>query len=257
MSVTRKGRGDIAITVWYPSSSDNAVGAVGAVVADGTWPVVLFSHGLRGLPDDYAALLAMWAQAGFIVIAPTYPNTNRNAAHTNPGDVKNQPADASSALDTVLAAAMTSGDGFEHHVDASHIVAAGHSEGAITTVGLFDSCCRDKRLSGGVVLAGNSLGFPGAPSGPSVPMLFIHGDSDRLVPALGRKAYGEFAWPRAFVTLAGEGHIDPYVKADTASFTTVAGISTQFLNFVSGRIDLATFRQSLAVTDVSIDDHLS
>ena len=109
-----------------------------------------------------------------------------------------------------------------------------------------------------MVLAGNSLGFPGAPSGPSVPMLFIHGDSGRLVPiALGRKAYGEFAWPRAFVTLADEGHIDPYINADAASFTTVAGISTQFLNFVSGRIDLATFRQSLAVTDVSIDDDLS
>jgi hypothetical protein len=116
--------------------------------------VVVFSHGLRGTPEDYRALLSLWAADGFVVIAPAYPLTNRDAQEIVPADLVNQPADASFVLTQVL------NDPFFRFADPAHIAAAGHSEGALTTYGLFTSCCRDPRLSAGIVMAGDMVGHP-------------------------------------------------------------------------------------------------
>jgi len=71
-----RGR-SLPATVWHPASGKPG-GAVagGAAPARGPFPVVLFSHGLLGLPDDYQALLRRWTSAGLVVVAPTYPLTN-------------------------------------------------------------------------------------------------------------------------------------------------------------------------------------
>jgi alpha-beta hydrolase superfamily lysophospholipase len=218
----------------------------------------VFSHGLRGEPGDYEALVAEWARAGYVVVAPTYPKSSRSAPTIDPSDVVNQPADASAAIDVVLAAAAVPGDPFAGALVPTRIIAAGHSEGGITTVGLFDECCRDDRLIGGIVLAGNSLGFPGSPSGSPVPMLFVHGDKDRVVPIkLGQATYGEFAWPKAFVTIAGGNHLDPYLDADSPSFTNVTAATVGFLDYLSGRTDVTTLRAALAAPGQTVDDQLA
>jgi dienelactone hydrolase len=254
MSIDRGSRGTVAVTVWYPTTSASTGSAP---VADGVWPIIVFSHGLRGLPQDYEGLLTTWAKAGYIVAAPTYPNTGRESAHVNPGDVSNQPADAIATIDAVVAAAKTPGDLFNGKLDATHIMAAGHSEGAITTIGLFDECCRDPRLVAGVILAGNSLGFPGHPAGPSAPILFIHGDKDRLVPiALGKAAYREFQWPRAFLTLNDQAHIDPYLKPDTPAFQIVTTTTIAFFNYASGRTDLTPVRATFGAKGTDVIDEL-
>jgi fermentation-respiration switch protein FrsA (DUF1100 family) len=117
-------------------------------------------------------------------------------------------------------------------LDGDHVAAAGHSAGAITTLGLFDSCCRDRRLSAGIVLAGNSVGFGGGFAGDAAPMLFEHGDQDRVVPyRSGRRAFEAVPWPKAFVTLLGEGHIDPYLRQGDAAFAVVAKTTTAFLSW--------------------------
>src|SRR5262249_14203792 len=159
----------------------------------GPYPLVVFSHGLRGTPEDYRLLLSRWARDGFVVVAPEYPLTSGASGEIVPADLVNQPADASFALSGVL-----QDDFFNGRLDAAHVAAAGHSEGALTTYGLFTACCRDARLSAGIVMAGDAVGFRDQPlSGSPAPMLFVHGDADPLVPlALGQAAFARSAgWP--------------------------------------------------------------
>ncbi|HEX6500868.1 MAG TPA: chlorophyllase [Micromonosporaceae bacterium] len=222
-------------TVWYPT-------------ATGRFPVVVFSHGLTGLPTDYAALLARWATAGFVVAAPAYPHTSRGVARFDITDVLNQPADASAVLTAVLDDAA-----LRDRVDPAHVAAAGHSAGAITTVGLFTGA-RDPRLSAGVVLAGNALGFGTRYTGPPAALLFVHGDRDGVVSyASGKAAFAAAPWPKAFLSVPGGGHTDPYIRPGTTGYATVAATTTDFLRWALYG-DRAAYRR-LAATG-SIDDEL-
>jgi pimeloyl-ACP methyl ester carboxylesterase len=43
--------------------------------------------------------------------------------------------------------------------------------------------------------------------GPPVPVLFVHGDRDRVVPTgAGEAAYEALPWPKRMVTVRGGGH---------------------------------------------------
>ena len=66
-----------ATTIWYPK-------------VPGRFPLVLLSHGLSGSPDRYAATLAVWAAAGFVVGAPCFPHTSEFAEHFKRSDIVNR-----------------------------------------------------------------------------------------------------------------------------------------------------------------------
>ncbi|MFD0788698.1 alpha/beta hydrolase family protein, partial [Micromonospora azadirachtae] len=133
LKLNRDGDRPLPVTVWYP-----AAGPPGdepepeAAAADGRFPVVMFSHGLGGRPDDYEALLTRWAAAGFVVAAPTFPHTSRGA-DGNVLDVLNQPADVSYALTQVLALNGRAGDQLRGRLAIDRVAAAGHSAGGVTT----------------------------------------------------------------------------------------------------------------------------
>ena len=223
--------------VYYPAS--------GA----GPFPIVVFSHGLRGTPDDYRLLLEHWAREGLVVVAPEYPLTSRNSEDVMPGDLVNQPADASFALTQVLA-----DESLRAIADAKHVAAAGHSEGALTTYGLFTMCCRDTRLSAGIVLAGNSVGFRDQLEGPPASMLFVHGDADQVINiGLGQAAYARVPWRKAFLTLEGGAHIPPYLGADNPAARVVTASTTDFLRWTLRRdaTALDTLRRDAAVPGVA------
>ncbi|MGE5826933.1 MAG: chlorophyllase, partial [Micromonosporaceae bacterium] len=161
------------------------------------------------------------------------PHTSRGVASFEVVDVVRQPADASFVLTRVLALDIVAGDPFAGHLDAEHLAAAGHSGGAITTVGLFTSG-RDTRLDAGIVLAGNALGMGPSYLGPPAALLFAHGDRDPITPyGLGHAAYEAVPtdWPRAFLTLTGQRHTDPYLHASAPAFPTVAATTTDFLRW--------------------------
>lgn len=247
----------LVTTIWYPAKGvAGAQAGTDAPPADGVFPLVLFSHGLRGTPADYASLLSHWAAFGFVVAAPAYPLTNGDAAAIVPGDLENQPADASFVISQVLA---TTGS-LAGHLDPAKVAAAGHSEGALTTVGLFSTCCRDARLKAGVILSGDSVGFPSGMSGPPAPLLFVHGDQDHLIPIiLDRHTYDAAPWPKAFLTLRGEGHLDPFLKEADPGFAITAAATTGFLRWSlegdpKGLSDLRAGAQAAART--SFDDML-
>jgi len=236
-------------TIWYP-----------APPARGPFPLVLLSHGLLGLPSDYEAIATRWSGAGFVVVAPTYPLTSRASPQVQPLDVPNQPADASFVITAVLKLAERPSDPFHGLLDGSRVVAAGHSAGAITTVGLFTTCCRDARLLAGIVLAGNSLGFTNHFAGRPTPILFEHSDNDPIVPYwTGRLLWEGLPWPKAFVTLRGQGHIDPYLLPSSPGFAVVAATTTDFLRWsVSGDPSaLNDLRRHAEMTDMAhLEDRL-
>jgi predicted dienelactone hydrolase len=220
-------------------------------------PVVLFSHGLNALPSDYQALFQRWTIAGFAVVAPAYALTHRGASPLKADDLTNQPADAISTLDRALASADLA-----NRLDGSNVVAAGHSEGALTTAGLFTACCCDPRLAGGIILAGNDLGFQrDGFSGSPAPLLFVHGDADPLIPiALGGATYARVPWPKGFITLAGAAHIPPYLGGDSPAADVVNATCSDFLRWVlrSGQTALDALRRDAAVAGVAkLDDQLS
>jgi len=214
-------------TVWYPAAgaapSTGPAPVDGVAGADGRFPLVLFSHGLTAQPGDYADMLARWAQAGFVVAGPTYPHTHYDAPGFDPGDIVNQPADASAVLDQLLD--LDPADPMRAIIDSSRIAAAGHSGGGITTVGLF-SAVRDERLKAGVVLSGTD--FRGTPfTGPSAAMLFIHGAKDATVTwRAGHTVFEAVPWSRAMLSITDGGHV-----IEDWSFEPATQTSTEFLRY--------------------------
>jgi dienelactone hydrolase len=205
-------------TVYYPSGS-------------GRFPLVLFSHGLTGRPSTYQALLRRWAGAGFVVAAPAYPHTSAGVPKFDVLDVINQPGDASYVLDKVLALDGTAGDGLRGRIDTGRIAAAGHSAGAITTVGMF-TAKRDPRLRAGVVLAGSSLGVGDAFTGAPASLLFVHGGKDELVSyASGKALFDKVPWGKALFTLPEQGHGGPYLSPGDPVFDAVSAVTTDFLRW--------------------------
>lgn len=239
-------------TVWYPGASS---GPETPPAADGPFPVVVFSHGLGGWPEAYQRLVVRWAAAGFVVVAPTYPLTSRGAGWDTAGDVRNQPGDASFVLTSALRQADQPGDPLHGVLDADRVAGVGHSLGGMTTVGLFDACCRDDRLDGGIILAGRSLGPDDrGPAGRAVPLLFVHADDDPIVPyRAGRAAHDGVPWPKAFVTLVSAGHIEPYFGGAAPAAEVVNDVTTGFLRWVLGgdRGALQSLRQDAQVAGIA------
>ncbi|MEV6597743.1 chlorophyllase [Actinoplanes sp. NPDC051346] len=219
-------RGDrvLPTTVFYPAAGvapRSPAPADEAPAATGRFPMVLFSHGLTSQPADYAAMLARWAQAGLVVVAPTYPNTSYGAKKLDPPDIVNQPDDASHVIDAVLAV----GDPLAAMIDPNRLAAAGHSAGGITTVGLF-SARRDERLKAGVVFAGTD--FQAVPfTGPSAAMLFVHGRKDTTVNySAGHTVFEAVPWSRAMLSVTEGGHV-----TEAADFEASTSTTTEFLRW--------------------------
>src|SRR3984957_5819314 len=92
------------------------------VGAPGPLPLIVFAHGWNSNPSVYEVLLDTWAAAGFLVAAPTFPDS----ADTLPGaPVSNYP-DQARDMSFVISSLL---GGIEKPVDPSRIAVAGHSDG--------------------------------------------------------------------------------------------------------------------------------
>jgi dienelactone hydrolase len=207
-------------TIWYPAN------------LDGRHPIVLFSHGLGGLPEQFAPLTGPWAAAGYIVAAPAYPHTN-GRVEVRRADVSNQPADAAYVLDRIRALDGAKNDIFAGHVDVGRVAVAGFSAGGTTTLGMLVPG-HDPAIKAAICVAGRQ---PAAPmGGPPVSTLFVHGDSDPVVPiAAGRAAYAQVPWPsRRFVTIAHAGHGE-YLHVENTAYGRTQAMLLEFLDGGIGR----------------------
>jgi fermentation-respiration switch protein FrsA (DUF1100 family) len=255
LRLNRGGDRPLRVTIWYPATGD---AAAGAAAARGRFPLVLFSHGLTGTPEDYRELLSRWAAGGFVVAAPAYPHTSRGADRVDVLDVLNQPADASYVITSVLALDGERGDPLRGRIDASRVGAAGHSAGGVTTIGLF-TVGRDDRLDAGIVLAGSALGMGSRYTGTAAPLLFVHGGRDDVVPYRdGRAAYDAVPWPKAMLTLPGGDHGWALRRTADPGFRVVAASTLNFLRWSLYGDEAARRRlgESGAAGVATLDDRL-
>ena len=192
----------LVTTVWYPATGS------------GPYPLIVFAHGLGASPQDYQQLLSEWAASGSLVAAPLFPLSN-GATPGGPdgGDIGDQPGDMSFVIDQVLAASKTSGNPLSGLIDPKEIGAAGHSNGAITTLGLVaDSCCRDPRIDAAVVMAGTTegLGRGQYHLAAAPPVLIVQDVHDGLVPYGDAVAvYNGLRGPKALLALEWDAATDP------------------------------------------------
>ncbi len=113
-------------------------------------PLVLFSHGMGGSSDAFAALTEHWASYGYVVILPTHADSLRRQKAGEAGEFLRDPkayrrrvdpegrvADLRLILDSLdeiesKIPALRSADGCGR-IDRARIAVAGHSAGALTT----------------------------------------------------------------------------------------------------------------------------
>jgi dienelactone hydrolase len=217
----------------YPAAGGDRAGAA----VDGArplrrgrgFPLVVFSHGFTGSGPAYEGLLTRIVRRGYVVAAPTFPLSN-GAAPGGPKllDYVNQPADVSFVLTRTQRLARPRHP-FHRTIDPRRIGAAGHSLGAVTTLGVAaNSCCLDRRIDAAVPMAGVQAPFPGGTFHPrgTPPLMLLHGDADGVVPfAASTVAYSQARPPKVLVTLLGAPHtpffppwLDPTVGTTTAFF---------------------------------------
>lgn len=201
----------------------------------GRFPTVVYAHGLCG---GEAYLAYPLAAAGFVVVAPSFPLTNKESGICAGSDAVNQPGDVS-----FLISKMQHLAGRDHNlqsiVDTKAVGVTGASLGAATALGVAaNSCCRDPRIRAAVSIAGSEAPYPNGAyfTGKAVPLLVIHGNADPAAPYQGSvKVFADAPAPKFFVTLIGAAHIqfgapwdsvvshaqadffDRYLKAQTAA----------------------------------------
>jgi dienelactone hydrolase len=178
----------IPTIVLYPTAGDASLPAqVGTPVARGRFPLVVFSHGLTASGAVYAPLVEPLVRAGYVLALPTFPLSSGPAAMQ--ADVVNQPADVSFVIDELLRLSRGRGEDrwLRGHLDQQRIAAAGHSLGAVTTLGVVhNSCCIDDRIDAAVSVAGGPLPYEGGEyTWPETPTLLVHGARDLVVPVAG------------------------------------------------------------------------
>jgi dienelactone hydrolase len=242
----------LVTTILYP-----AIGPTGGAPtqgatpekAAGPYPLIVFAHGLGGTPQGYMNVLAAWASQGFVVAAPLFPLSNGNVAGgPDAGDVVNQPKDMSFVINAVLADSHSASGVLSGLVDPDEIGAAGHSNGAVTTLGLVaNTCCDDSDVKAAVVMAGTTEGFPPGhyDFSKAPPMLLVHGTADQLIPYRSAPLiYNQARGPKGLLTLVGGSH-DAAGGQDPRSASTVIRTTTDFFEaYLSGnrqaKSDLAT-----------------
>jgi predicted dienelactone hydrolase len=207
--------------VWYPAQGapgDGNQPNAPADTAHGPYPLVVFAHGYTGTGPIYGQFVREWVKAGYVVAAPTFPLTHGGTpGGTVASDYVHQPADMSFVIGKLLRLNNELGSALHQLIDPTRIAAAGHSLGAMTTIGLaYNSCCRDPRIRAAIPISGRELPFPGGASDfTRTPSLFIHGDADATVPySAGHDVFLDQARrPKFFLTLFGAGHTDLFLNA--------------------------------------------
>lgn len=166
--------GEASATASYEAGRD-------AEVADGSFPVVLFSHGFTGMRLQSTFLTAHLASHGMIVVSTDHPSRDLfNVLGGTMGEAtQDATADVLESLELIVAEGDQAEGRFFGRVDPSRVAVVGHSAGGGTAL----QVAGDERVSSYVSLASGSFAPGGgdAPALPAVPSFFLAGALDQVV----------------------------------------------------------------------------
>ena len=221
----------------------------------GPYPVIVFAHGYDVDPNPYLALLVSWVAAGYVVVAPFFPDTTLAAIQAQHGvdteyDIFNQPADVAFVVSQVIGAAHRSPPPYAAYlaglVDPAHLILAGQSDGADTVAALvYDRAYARTRASMPVhpiavaLLSGAEWTRTGdvysAPSRVGPAVLVVQSLTDACnYPADSSALYNMVTGPKWYLALEDATHLGPYV-GEGAAAGEVERVSVGFFDLEVGR----------------------
>jgi len=183
--------------------------------APGPLPLVVFAHGWNSNPMVYEPLLAEWAQAGFLVAAPVFPDSTNLYAGSPVSDYADQALDLSFVITSLLRSSPA-------RVDPTRIAVAGHSDGG-TDVALLalDPAYADPRVRAIVCMSGEmpSGVAPYTVGALRASLLVAVGSNDEyglsaLTPVVFHDAR---ATSKALIVEQGGDHLGSFVSATPAA----------------------------------------
>jgi predicted dienelactone hydrolase len=93
-------------------------------------PLIVVAHGLDGDPTSLGPLLDAWSAAGYVVVAPTFPATEKDARGTSlPVENPAQAADISFLIDSLLEPQTAATTKLRDRIDASTSASPGCRSG--------------------------------------------------------------------------------------------------------------------------------
>lgn len=180
---------------------------------DGPFPILLFSHGYSGFPEQSANLVTHLASWGTVVIAPDHVERSLGGMLGTAAEgvaKSNDPDVLSAALDALIAEADTPGSVIEGLVDAERVAVGGHSAGAGAA---YRTAISEPRIDGFISysVGGDRLLNPEDGSAavlPSVPGVVMAGAEDLTIPVASSKGlFDAMTGPKGYVEIAESGHL--------------------------------------------------
>jgi len=223
----------LATLVWYPaatrSGTPEAHGFRDATVRRGRFPLVIFSHGSCGSPDEATYLTMALASRGFVVAAPPHPgNTVAEfpaclATANFIDSVLNRVPDVRFVLDSMLAEDASPTSRFAGRLKSGAVGMSGLSFGGFTTLLVLQ---QEPRIKAALALVPGGTAALRA-GNIAIPTMVIGSERDQIVGyAESESAYARLAGPRFLIELLGGNHlsvVDDCVNPHTGVNLCVAG----------------------------------
>jgi len=228
--------------IWYPSiGGSSRTPTVGAKpdYQGGPFPVIVFAHGFDTVPATYTPLLASWVKAGFVVVAPLFPDENANKLNSlgtrtvtqselAESDVVNEPYDIAYVAGQVEAGAGGTASSeaawLKDLAEPAKIALAGHSDGAQAVAALvysekYASTYEEMaaRPFAVLILSGSELAGVYAPPANPPPVLFVQSGVDSCNLPQDAETLFHDAGGGFFLKLVGAHHFSPYVGIGPAA----------------------------------------
>ncbi len=247
----------VTTEVYYPSTPAAVAGLSGDVVqvfgidvvetpafrdvavADGRFPLVLFSHGNNGVRFQSFYFSAHLASHGYVVVAPDHHGNTFVDTLQGTVDAEsrvNRPLDMSFLIDTMTALDAEPGGRFEGAIDEDAVGASGHSFGGYTTWALagpaFDvGTFTDTRVSAILPQAPSSGGFSDEFfQAISIPTLVVGGSLDETTPfATSQQAPYDQLQPGASIVALAK-----LVDGGHFTFSDYCEVPRSLLSFLGG-----------------------
>lgn len=121
--------------------SPSAFAADSAAIAEGPFPLIVYSHGSSGLRYIHSAYTEVLASHGYVVAAPDHTGNTAvdllAGTRAEPAQIAvDRPADVERVIDALVDSDHPTAGPYSAHVDPERVVVTGHSLGGFTSIAL-------------------------------------------------------------------------------------------------------------------------